>query len=237
MCNADCISFVISEIKSEHAAGREVLEVGALDVNGTVRPWVEAFGPKSYTGVDISEGPGVDYVCDATQLLQHFEESSIDLLISTELMEHVRDWRVVLSNFKRLLRPGGYLMITTRSIGFHYHGYPYDFWRYELSDIEQMLSDFEIVIERKDRQHKGVFVYARKPLDFEEVDLSDHRLYSIVARRRVVDITERDQRIFNFFHSFERFRKRYLSSRIWKGERPKKRFEVPLEEYDSRYRT
>ena len=232
MCNNDCISFVSSEVQPPHVTGLDVLEVGARDVNGTVRPWIEAMKPRNYTGVDISDGPGVDMLCDADDLLDKFEECSVDLLVSTELMEHVRNWRTVLSNFKRLLRPGGHLMITTRSIGFHYHGFPYDFWRYESSDMEHLFSDFEIVTLRKDRQHKGIFVYARKPENFEEVDLSEYRLYSVVARRRVVEISERDQAIFNFFYSFERFRKRFLSTSRWKKKG--NRYDRPLEQVRSK---
>ena len=230
MGNADCISFVLSEVRPEHAAGRTVLDVGALDVNGSVRPWIEKLGPASYTGVDIAEGPGVDVICDAEKLLDRFEAGSVDLLVSTELIEHVRDWRAVLSNFKRLVKPGGYLLVTTRSIGFHYHGYPYDFWRYEIADMQRLFADCEIVTLRKDRQHKGVFIYARKPADFREADLSDHALHSIVSRRRMLEVSERDERVFRFFYSFERFRQRYLSTRRWKK---KKRWDVPFEQLDS----
>jgi predicted SAM-dependent methyltransferase len=229
VCNKDCISFVASEVQQPHVTGLDVLEVGARDVNGTVRPRIEAFKPRQYIGVDILDGPGVDMICDAEDLLDNFEEGSVDLLISTELMEHVRNWRTVLSNFKRVLRPGGHLMITTRSIGFHYHGFPFDYWRYQTSDMEHLFSDFEMVTLRKDRQHKGVFVYARKPKNYEEVDLSEYRLYSVVSRRRVVEISARDQSIFNFFYSFERFRKRYLST----GWRWRRRSNLPLEKLRS----
>jgi len=46
-------------------------------------------------------------------------------VISTELLGHVQNWRLVVNNMKNVLKHGGY---ATRSHGFPYHAYPYDFW-------------------------------------------------------------------------------------------------------------
>ena len=45
MCNRACIDFGRSHLTTDHVAGRRVLEVGALDVNGSLRPVVQAMGP------------------------------------------------------------------------------------------------------------------------------------------------------------------------------------------------
>ena len=42
-----------------------MLEVGSLNVNGSIRPMIESRGPRSYLGVDVLDGPGVDRVVDA----------------------------------------------------------------------------------------------------------------------------------------------------------------------------
>jgi len=205
MCNADCLRFGTKALAREHVAGQAVLEVGALDVNGSLRGFIESMDPASYTGVDISSGPGVDVVCDASRLLDKFDEGSIDLLVSTELMEHVKDWRKVISNFKRVLKPGGWLLMTTRSKGVPYHGYPFDFWRYEVGDVGHIFSDFEVHCVEKDRLAAGVFAFVRKPVEFEETDLADYALYSIVAKRRRVEVSSWDRRIFEVAYPIERF--------------------------------
>jgi len=190
MCHAACIDFVRQRLHLEEVKGREVLEVGALNVNGSVRPLVCALQPGRYIGVDIKSGRDVDEICDASELVQHFGRSSFDLLISTEMLEHVRDWRKVISEFKHVLRPGGLLVITTRSLGFPYHAFPDDFWRYEQSDLEKIFSDFDCEAIESDPSAPGVFLKARKPKDFVMYKPDSHALFSMITRRRVVTLTD-----------------------------------------------
>ncbi len=213
MCNTACVKFVQHHLTKEEIQGRSVLEVGALDVNGTVRPAVEALGPAEYIGVDIETGPGVDEVCDAHELVERFGDSRFDILISTELLEHVRNWRKVISGFKQVLKPGGLLILTTRSEGHPYHGYPWDFWRYEPDDMKVLFADFDIERIDPDRLEPGVFVKARKPVDFREQDLARHNLYAVIQGHRVRAVTWLDVLKFRVTHRTRRVfaRTRYLA--------------------------
>lgn len=189
MCHASCHTFVARNLSPEEVRAKRVLEVGSRDVNGSVAPEIKAMGPGEYRGVDIEPGEGVDEVCDATEILSRFGYESFDVIISTELMEHVLDWRKVLSNMKNAVKPGGLLLITTRSRGFPFHGYPYDFWRYEESDFRVLLSDFDIQeLEHDSDSSPGIFVKACKPVRFEEADLSRYKLYSILHNKRVLRV-------------------------------------------------
>ena len=72
--------------------------------------YVDSLGPARYVGVDIRIGPRVDEVVDASDLVQRIGSASFDAVFTTEMLEHVRDWRTVVSNLKRVLRPGGVLL-------------------------------------------------------------------------------------------------------------------------------
>ena len=196
MCNAYCILFGALNLKREEIQSRKVIEVGSRDHGtGSFRPLIESFKPRDYIGVDIIKGRGVDMICRAEDLLSKFQRESFDVLISTELLEHVRNWKKTVSNFKNVVKPSGIILVTTRSYGFYYHGYPYDFWRYEIEDMENIFSD--CVIEKLEKDPaKGVFIKVRKPIDFVEKDLSDYELYSMIVDKRVKQLNERDFRDF-----------------------------------------
>lgn len=190
MCNLTCLEFVKSQLTREEVAGKSIIEVGSRVVNFSPRPILEALEPASYVGIDFANGPSVDEICDAEDMVERFGKESFDITISTELLEHVRNWRKVVSNLKNITRRGGRLLLTTRSKGFDYHGFPHDFWRYELSDMKTIFSDFHIEAITNDPATPGVFLKAVKPQDFSEKDLANYRLYSVVSRRRILAVTK-----------------------------------------------
>lgn len=93
-----------------------VVEIGSLNINGTVRDFFT--NPKSYVGVDIIEGPGVDVVIPG----KDFEAEGIDTVISTECFEHDKDWVKTFDNMVKMARPGGFVVFTCASTGRHEHG-------------------------------------------------------------------------------------------------------------------
>ncbi len=151
----------------EDVEGKSVLEAGSCDVNGSVRPRTESFNPESYLGVDAYEGKRVDAVVNFETPNLHFSRTRV--LISTEMLEHAFDWQTVIFNMKDCLHRGGLLFLTTRSFGMPYHPYPVDYWRFSIEDIKAIFSDFEILNIEEDKELPGVFLKARKPLDWTEL--------------------------------------------------------------------
>jgi len=195
MCNLSCILFGAKNLTKEEVWGKKVIEIGSYDWNGSLRSFIESLEPAEYVGVDIEKGPGVNVICDAENIVERFGEQSFDVVLSTELIEHIKDWRKAISSIKNICKPSGTILITTRSYGFRYHPYPYDFWRYELEDMKNIFSDCEILVSEKDFIEPGAFIKVKKPYKFVERDLSDYELYSIVANKRVKEIQNKE------FHS------------------------------------
>ena len=119
MAHPDQVEFI--DIVKRHfpasfAAGA-VLEIGSLDINGSVR---SLFPGTNYTGVDVAVGPGVDEVCQG-QLVGH-PSGSFDVVISCECMEHNPFWSETVSNMFRLTKPGGLVIVSCATIGRAEHG-------------------------------------------------------------------------------------------------------------------
>jgi len=199
VCHKSCIIFGARSLATEEIKGKSVLELGSRDVNGSLRSIINAWAPEHYVGVDIVKGPGVDVVCDVEGIAERFGQESFDIVISTEMVEHVRNWREAISNIKRVCKPGGTVLLTTRSRGYAYHGYPFDFWRFEVQDMKEIFADFEILTVEKDPEAPGVFLKARRPKKFLETDLSNYKLFSILSRRKVVGVTNEDLGGLSFF--------------------------------------
>jgi SAM-dependent methyltransferase len=172
--------------------GAQVLEVGIGP--GSVRPLAVRWGASSYLGVNAFPGPGVDVVCPVESLATKLGENAADLVICTEVVEHVQDWRAAISNMKRVLREGGRLILTTRSRGYPWHGAPLDYWRYGIDDMRNIFRDFDDLVVEPDPQEVGVFVSGSKPVAFQEANLSSIALYSIVTGKREGEIDSPDLR-------------------------------------------
>lgn len=170
------MDFLRRQLKYSEIAGFELLEVGSQDVNGSPREVIQPLNPGKYVGVDFTKGKGVDVVLDVSKLAQHFGPASFDVVISTEMLEHAQDWRSAVDQMKTVLRVGGLLVVTTRSKGFPYHGYPHDYWRYRIEHFQRIFSDMTIETLQNDPQFPGVFLKAFKTDITGSVDLASIQL-------------------------------------------------------------
>jgi len=220
MCNTACLDFGRDNLTRADVEGKKIIEVGSRDVNGSLRPFAEVLGPEIYLGVDLEEGSGVDEICNVYDLVDRYGKESFDVVISSEMVEHVQDWRKAMSQIKSILRPGGIVLITTRSIGFPYHDYPFDYWRYELEDMNAIFSDMKVDALEPDPLSPGVLVKARKSERFVENDLSRHELYSMVTESRTstTEFSKLEYLRLSMRNSFPARKLREAKQKLFSGE-------------------
>ena len=105
----------ISTVFPDFFAEKKVLEIGSLDINGSVRQF---FLDCEYHGVDLEPGPGVDHVGQGQDI--DFADDYFDTVISTECFEHNPFWRETFRNMVRM--SNGLVVVTAASCGRPEHG-------------------------------------------------------------------------------------------------------------------
>lgn len=109
-----------------HEGYRDIVELGSLDINGSLRDHRPA-GAR-HVGLDWSEGPGVDRVAVAGQALP-LEDGCADVVLSSSAFEHDPCFWQTFMELVRLLRPGGLLYLNVPS-NHWFHRHPVDCWRF-----------------------------------------------------------------------------------------------------------
>ncbi len=79
-----------------------------------------------------------------------FKDGVFDGVLCSEVIEHVFEKERVLDEIKRVLRPGGWLILTApMSWGLHYE--PSDFWRFTPYALRRLLEDREFNVVQVER--------------------------------------------------------------------------------------
>jgi SAM-dependent methyltransferase len=103
-----------------------------LDAGAGRAPYRDLFRHCDYKTQDFGKEPGtvgdytaLDYQSDITAIPA--PDASFDVIVCTEVLEHVPDPRAALLEFRRLLVPGGRLVLTA-PLGSQLHQRPYHFY-------------------------------------------------------------------------------------------------------------
>lgn len=129
----------VMEAARETGAGSRVLDAGA----GESR-FAHFFQGRSYIAIDAGVG---DSAWDYTRLhvvgdLQRlpFRQGSFEVVVNTQVLEHVEEPARVLREISRVLRDGGMLYMTAPQ-GWHEHQQPHDFFRFTSFALTGLLRD------------------------------------------------------------------------------------------------
>lgn len=116
-----------------------------LDAGCGAQPYRSLVNPKAtYQGIDDADaGPHFGYSLPDTTYYEGdcwpVSDASVDVVLSTETLEHVPDPPVYLSQAFRCLRPGGILILTV-PFAARWHFIPNDYWRFTPSGLQRLLS-------------------------------------------------------------------------------------------------
>jgi SAM-dependent methyltransferase len=119
-----------------------------LDVGCGFRPYEKTFfaAATDYIGADcLSDRSRPDVVCSALEL--PFPENSFDTVASTEVLEHVPEPLRALNEMRRVLKPGGYLILSA-PLYWPRHEVPYDFYRYPYDGILYLVKQSGLDLKR-----------------------------------------------------------------------------------------
>ncbi|MBI1748037.1 MAG: class I SAM-dependent methyltransferase [Acidobacteria bacterium] len=117
-----------------------------LDVGCGGKPY-EDWLPKAthHIGIDVVAGPKIDIVI-APQQSWPLRTAAFDVVLCSQVLEHVADLPLVLDEIYRVLKPGGELVITM-PFAFNEHGSPEDYRRLSVHGIRALLAERYHIVE------------------------------------------------------------------------------------------
>lgn len=153
--------------------GHRVVELGC-----GARPYetlVRATGA-DYEGADLKGNPHLDVLIADDGRVQ-VEDGRYDVVIAAQVLEHVPDPGAYLAETLRLLKPNGWLILSTHGIWI-YHPCPLDLWRWTGAGLQRVITMAGYRIER------FVGIVGLVPAGLHLIQ--DHLYKRLALRRRVL---------------------------------------------------
>lgn len=122
-----------------------IVDVGAMDVNGTLRPLFDATS-WTYYGLDFADGPNVDIVVDRPYQWEKIRghegivDASVDVVVCTQTLEHCPQPWWLLREIARIVRPKGLVYLCAPN-AIPFHEYPIDCWRIWPDGMRGLMAD------------------------------------------------------------------------------------------------
>jgi hypothetical protein len=162
--HSSVMHWMAEQVTALGLADSRVLEVGSLNVNGTVRRLFRG----EYVGVDMRDGPDVDVVCNAHELSGSLLLRSrfYETVVCCEMLEHDdQPWESVVE-MREMACNQAVLLLTARGYDargcFPLHDYPQDLWRFSTTGMKSLLTwaGWKKIKVIPDPEAPGVFAVA-----------------------------------------------------------------------------
>jgi len=114
-----------------------------LDVGCGAASYRDLFPQTTTLDIAARDGVKVDIIADAHDLSQ-IPDASFDIVLCTEVLEHLHTPERAIAEFRRVLKPQGLLLLSTRFI-FPLHDVPGDYYRFTKYGLRHLLKDFQIL--------------------------------------------------------------------------------------------
>ena len=121
-------------------------ELKIVDIACGDKPYVQLFekNAQQYIGIDM-KNQNIDIIGSAEKL--PFVDDYFDVALSTQALEHIRNYQAAVDEMHRVLKPNGIAFLTTHGV-WEIHGAPHDYWRfteYGLKEVFRQYNEVEII--------------------------------------------------------------------------------------------
>jgi len=119
-----------------------------LDIGAGSAGWSDLFSKAKYLAQDIQQNPvgSINYVCDLCSPEESIPDALADVIICTQVLEHIPEPTIAFEQLNRMLKPRGEIYLTTH-MAFEEHMLPHDYWRFTENGIKHIAlkSGFEVL--------------------------------------------------------------------------------------------
>jgi len=119
-----------------------------LDYGCGAKPYKYLFGDKieKYVGVDVGDNPDADVLIQPGEKLS-FKNNEFDIILSSQVLEHVEDVDSYMKECNRVLKDNGLLMLSTHGT-WQYHAAPYDFNRWTSVGLKSLFEKYQFKVNK-----------------------------------------------------------------------------------------
>jgi ubiquinone/menaquinone biosynthesis C-methylase UbiE len=169
--------FIISSLHQYVRANSTVVDIGCGEQ--PMRTLIEEKGAQ-YIGVDIVQNSQntVDIVCSGASI--QLPDNSVECILCTEVVEHVPEIDKVFSEFTRILKPNGYIILTCPFL-YPLHEEPHDFNRPTPYLLEFLANKYSLTVLKLEKTGNGIECIATiLDVFFEEYKSNSNKVIQIL---------------------------------------------------------